>query len=53
MNSKNEHLISDEAIDLLDQMLLYDHAMRITPKDAMEHPYFDILKEDQGVREDL
>jgi len=25
-------------------MLLYDHAERITPKDAMEHPYFSPLK---------
>jgi len=33
-------LINDEALDLLDKMLRYDHAERITPKDAMEHPYF-------------
>jgi len=26
-------------------MLRYDHAERITPKDAMEHPYFKPVKE--------
>jgi casein kinase II subunit alpha len=26
-------------------MLRYDHAERITPKDAMEHPYFKPIKE--------
>jgi casein kinase II subunit alpha len=37
-------LISNEALDLLDKMLRYDHAERITARDAMEHPYFDLLK---------
>jgi len=32
---QNEPLISDEALDLLDAMLRYDHAERITPKEAM------------------
>jgi casein kinase II subunit alpha len=26
-------------------MLRYDHPERITPKDAMEHPYFKPVKE--------
>jgi casein kinase II subunit alpha len=26
-------------------MLRYDHAERVTPKDAMEHPYFKPVKE--------
>lgn len=43
----NEALISEEALDLLDSMLRYDHAERITPKDAMEHPYFAPLKQQQ------
>jgi len=25
-------------------MLLYDHAERITPKEALEHKYFDPIK---------
>lgn len=44
INHMNEGLISEEALDLLDSMLRYDHAERITPKDAMEHPYFAPLK---------
>ena len=45
MNSSNEHLVSDEAIELLGRMLKYDHAERITPRDAMEHSYFKPVKE--------
>jgi len=37
-------LCSDDALDLLSKMLIYDRAERILPKDAMEHPYFQILK---------
>ncbi len=44
INHQNEALVTDEALDLLDNMLRYDHAERITPKDAMEHPYFAPIK---------
>ena len=47
INSQNEALISDECLDLLDQMLRYDHSERITPKDAMKHPYFKVLGKDK------
>lgn len=43
ITSECEHLCSPEALDLLDQMLLYDHAARILPKDAINHPYFKVL----------
>ena len=33
-------MISPEAIDLLDKMLKFDKNLRITPKEAMKHPYF-------------
>ena len=42
---QNEHLVSDEALDLLSQMLKYDHAERILPKEALDHPYFKPIKE--------
>jgi casein kinase II subunit alpha len=45
INNSNEQLVTEEALDLLDHMLRYDHAERITPKDAMEHPYFNPIKE--------
>lgn len=40
INNENKHLCSTEAIDILSKMLIYDPAERITPKDAMLHPYF-------------
>lgn len=40
INNENKHLCSNDAIDLLSKMLIYDPAERITPKDAMQHPYF-------------
>ena len=33
-------------MDLLDKMLVFDHAMRILPKEAMEHPFFARVKVD-------
>jgi len=41
---KNKHLVNDEAIDLLDKCLLYDHQARITCKEALAHPYFDPVR---------
>lgn len=41
----NEQFCSNEAIDLLSQMLVFDHAKRITAKDALKHPYFSVAKE--------
>lgn len=40
VNSENQHLVSNEVIDLIDKMLVYDHAARILPQEAMLHPYF-------------
>lgn len=36
----NKHLVSDDAIDLLDKMLQYDHYKRPTCQEAMKHPFF-------------
>jgi len=38
--TENQRYISDEAIDLVDRLLTYDHVERPTAKEAMEHPYF-------------
>lgn len=43
--NENSHLCPPEAIELLSKMLIYDHADRITPKDAMDHEYFAPVKE--------
>eukprot|EP01015_Nassula_variabilis_P007350 TRINITY_DN1560_c0_g1_i3.p1 TRINITY_DN1560_c0_g1~~TRINITY_DN1560_c0_g1_i3.p1 ORF type:complete len:222 (-),score=48.78 TRINITY_DN1560_c0_g1_i3:84-749(-) len=37
---ENKHLCSNESIDFLSKLLIYDHAERILPKEAMSHPYF-------------
>lgn len=41
VNENNQHLVSDEFLDLLDKLLRYDHQERLTAKEAMAHPYFD------------
>ena len=40
MHSENQHLVSPEALDFLDKLLRYDHAERLTAREAMDHPYF-------------
>lgn len=45
INNNNSHLVTDDALELLDQMLVYDHQKRITAKKAMEHPYFDQVRD--------
>jgi len=35
--------LEPSGLDLLDQMLVYDPAKRISAKRAMNHPYFDDL----------
>lgn len=38
-------LCQPEALDLLSKMLVYDHADRILPIEAMEHEYFAPIRE--------
>ena len=49
INRENQHLCPPEALDLLDKMLRYDHAERITTADAMQHPYFAPIRNGQPV----
>ncbi|CAI5984595.1 unnamed protein product, partial [Closterium sp. NIES-64] len=44
ITAENQHLVSPEAIDFLDRLLRYDHQERLTAKQAMDHPYFDLLR---------
>ncbi|CUM65513.1 uncharacterized protein PRCAT00003159001 [Priceomyces carsonii] len=44
INEQNQHLISDELLDFLDNLLRYDHQERLTAKEAMAHPYFDPIR---------
>ena len=45
INEKNQHLVSDDALDLLNKMLQYDKNLRIRPREAMAHKYFDPIRE--------
>jgi len=38
-------MASDEALDLLSKMLVYDKNERIKCKDAMAHPLFDPIRD--------
>ncbi|KAG1664049.1 hypothetical protein FOA52_010469 [Chlamydomonas sp. UWO 241] len=38
--TNNQHLVSTDALNLLDKCLRYDHMERITADEAMAHPYF-------------
>jgi hypothetical protein len=45
VNSKNKELAHEEAIDLLDKMLKMDVNLRIRPREALKHRYFDPIRE--------
>lgn len=40
VTTDNQALCNSEVMDLIDRMLVYDHAMRILPQEAMLHAYF-------------
>lgn len=44
VNSENSVLAHKDALDLLNQMLKYDHFKRVTPRDALETAYFAPIK---------
>jgi len=50
VHSENQHLVSPEALDFLDKLLRYDHQERLTAREAMQHPYFYPVVEDERKR---
>jgi len=50
INSENQHLVSGEALDLLDKLLKYDHQERLTAREAMDHQYFLPVVRQQGAK---
>jgi len=44
INSDNKDLVSEEALDLLDQLFRYDKNQRLTAEEAMRHHYFDPVR---------
>ena len=45
VNGENASLANEDAIDLLDKCIVYDHTERITAKEAMAHRYFDPVRD--------
>ncbi|KAJ9071211.1 Casein kinase II subunit alpha [Entomophthora muscae] len=41
---ENQRLVTNAAIDFLDKLLRYDHQERLTPREAMAHPYFEPIR---------
>ncbi|CAN1815200.1 Casein kinase II subunit alpha-1 [Linum perenne] len=52
INADNQHLVSPEAIDFLDKLLLYDHQDQLTAKEAMVStpPYFAQVRAAESCR---
>ena len=44
VNQDNKNLCNRDAIDLLEKILVFDHAHRLTAKEALEHSYFDKIR---------
>jgi casein kinase II subunit alpha len=44
INKQNSSMMSEEALDLLRKMMVYDKNLRITPIEAMKHRYFDPIR---------
>jgi casein kinase II subunit alpha len=47
VTSENQRFASNDAIDFLDKLLRYDHRERLTAKEAMAHPYFAPVRNDE------
>lgn len=44
VNTENEHLVNNHALDFLESLLCYDHLERLTAKEALDHKYFIPIK---------
>ena len=45
VEDKNKDTATEDALDLIGKMLVYDKNKRIKVKEAMAHPYFDPIRE--------
>ena len=45
VNNFNKKYMSNESLDFVDRLLRYDHAKRLTPREAMAHSYFKPIRE--------
>ena len=44
-NDKNEDVMDPLGLDLLWKMLVIDHTQRITASEALQHPFFDDVRD--------
>ncbi|XP_061194919.1 casein kinase II subunit alpha-like [Saccostrea echinata] len=49
VNNQNQHLVSLEALELLNRLLCYDHQERLTAREAMDHAYFYPVVKEQDI----
>jgi len=45
ITDENKELATKEAVDLVDNLLRYDHQTRLTAQEAMNHPFFDEVRD--------
>lgn len=45
ITQENKHLVSEDAFNLLDKVLTYNHYFRLLPKEIMSHSYFEPVRE--------
>lgn len=48
LRTDNDHLVQQDALNFLDQLLRYDHMQRMTAVEAMNHPYLAVIRTQQG-----
>lgn len=44
VNPSNQDIATNEALDLIDKCIRFDHTTRITADEALNHPYFDSVR---------
>lgn len=44
ITNENKYLATDQALDLIDKCIRYDHQERITADEALKHPFFDHVR---------
>ena len=53
ITNANRHVAHEDAIDLLDHLLVYDHQKRFTAQEAMAHRYFDSVRQASEQKETM
>jgi len=53
VTEENKHLCPDAALDLLDNLLVYDHQKRFTCREAMAHAYFAPIRKMEADQSDF